>query len=359
MTVPPRGYLTTWAGGNPQLAPEIGLAPACHGHTDPGPIHRVWATILHPKITAFTIQVTDGTMGASAQVLDQESQQEHQPLERIMALVASPKSQLCHCPQTLSPLHSHVATSHLSAPSPSLDSNRSALTRMSRLWHWLMFHWHWQPLFSMHLPQHCQLCGHPKTHFRFNQRIWGAWTQNVQIGTIRWRWEDDQGMVHDYTIPDSYYIPDGQVRLLSPQHWIQKTMTKQEWCKHSHSCTTKHEHILLTWKGKFVRTTPLDKSNAGTFTLAPGYKNFEVFAAKAHILPDNEDDHPILLAKGGKTCGPQAHPRLQWAITQRTSNPSQLWPARTTIVQATVHSQAGGSCTNGCLRQVPLLPSAI
>jgi len=59
-------------------------------------------------------------------------------------------------------------------------------------------------------------------------------------------------MVHAHTIPDSYYVPDGQVQLLSPQHWMQKTMTKQEWCDHSHSCFTKHNHILLTWKDKFV-----------------------------------------------------------------------------------------------------------
>ncbi len=47
-----------------------------------------------------------------------------------------------------------------------------------------------------------------------------------QVGTIRWCWEDNQGMVHDHTIPDLYYIPNGQVQLLSPQHWMQKTMTK-------------------------------------------------------------------------------------------------------------------------------------
>ncbi len=53
----------------------------------------------------------------------------------------------------------------------------------------------------------------------------GARTQNVQIGTIKWQLEDDQGMIHDHTILDTYYIPDGQVWLLSPQHWMQKTMS--------------------------------------------------------------------------------------------------------------------------------------
>jgi len=35
-------------------------------------------------------------------------------------------------------------------------------------------------------------------------------------------------------------------------YWMQKTMTKQERHDHSHSCITKHDHILLTWKDKFV-----------------------------------------------------------------------------------------------------------
>jgi len=111
-------------------------------------------------------------------------------------------------------------------------------------------------------------------------------------------------MVHDHTILDSYYVPDGKVRLLSPQHWMQKTMSKQERRQHSHSCITKHDHIQLTWKDKFKRTVPLDSSNVSTFTLAPGYNHFAAFAAEAHIIPEEEDDHPILLTKGGGTCQP-------------------------------------------------------
>jgi len=54
----------------------------------------------------------------------------------------------------------------------------------------------------------------PKTHFWINQRIRGAKIQNVQIGMIRWQWEDDQVMIHNHTIPDSYYILYGQIWLL-------------------------------------------------------------------------------------------------------------------------------------------------
>jgi hypothetical protein len=47
----------------------------------------------------------------------------------------------------------------------------------------------------------------------------GTKTTNVQIGTISWRIEDDNGKVTTHVIPNSYYVPDGKVRLLSPQHW--------------------------------------------------------------------------------------------------------------------------------------------
>jgi len=42
---------------------------------------------------------------------------------------------------------------------------------------------------------------------------------------------------------------------------------------------------MLTWKGKFIQTIPLDKSNFSMFTLPPEYKNFEAFTTKAHIIP--------------------------------------------------------------------------
>jgi hypothetical protein len=53
----------------------------------------------------------------------------------------------------------------------------------------------------------------------------GSRTTNAQVGTLRWSWEDEMGRKHTFTIPNSYYVPDGRVRLLSPQHWSQ-TQTK-------------------------------------------------------------------------------------------------------------------------------------
>ncbi len=39
----------------------------------------------------------------------------------------------------------------------------------------------------------------------------GSRTTNVQVGTLRWSWEDEMGKKHTFTIPNSYYVPDGQV----------------------------------------------------------------------------------------------------------------------------------------------------
>jgi hypothetical protein len=43
----------------------------------------------------------------------------------------------------------------------------------------------------------------------------GSRTSNVMKGTIIWKWEDDEGKVHKFIIPNSYYVPKGGVRLLS------------------------------------------------------------------------------------------------------------------------------------------------
>ena len=47
----------------------------------------------------------------------------------------------------------------------------------------------------------------------------GTKTTNVKVGTLLWKWLDDEGKLHQFHIPNSYFVPDCNVRLLSPQHW--------------------------------------------------------------------------------------------------------------------------------------------
>ena len=46
----------------------------------------------------------------------------------------------------------------------------------------------------------------------------GARTNNPKIGTLRWQWLDESGKMHTFEIPNSYYVPECELRLLSPQH---------------------------------------------------------------------------------------------------------------------------------------------
>jgi len=38
----------------------------------------------------------------------------------------------------------------------------------------------------------------------------------VYKGTIAWSWTDDDGVENKFRIPNSYYVPEGESRLLSP-----------------------------------------------------------------------------------------------------------------------------------------------
>ena len=49
----------------------------------------------------------------------------------------------------------------------------------------------------------------------------GAQTNNSKTGTLRWQWLGDNGRMHTFEIPNSYYVPECEQRLLSPQHWAQ------------------------------------------------------------------------------------------------------------------------------------------
>ena len=118
---------------------------------------------------------------------------------------------------------------------------------------------------------------------------------NIKIGTLRWTWEDDDGRIHAFTIPKSYYVPGGNVRLLSPQHWAKH----QPDCKplSSPRSITTHDSVTLEWgQRQFKRTIPLDKdTNVATFRLAPGYKIFSIFCAEAGLDSQTNDSDPLMV----------------------------------------------------------------
>jgi len=71
---------------------------------------------------------------------------------------------------------------------------------------------------------------------------YGISTTTTKIGTVLWKWSDDKGEVHNIVLPNTYYSPSTETRLLSPQHWA-KEMKQDRGTK----CTTYHDAIILQW----------------------------------------------------------------------------------------------------------------
>ena len=112
---------------------------------------------------------------------------------------------------------------------------------------------------------------------------------NNKKGTIQWSIEDDDGKTHVIRLPNSLYVPETNIRLLSPQHWSQtakdhKPNNRGTWSGTYHDC------VELWWEQcKYKRTVPLDpgETNVGTITTAPGYTRYHTFAAE---IEDSEGD---------------------------------------------------------------------
>ena len=116
----------------------------------------------------------------------------------------------------------------------------------------------------------------------------GTKTGNLKIGTLRWKWSDDQGRDHIHTIPNSYYSPDGRTRLLSPQHWSQTYKGK-----HPPTCTTTSTAVILQWD-TFIKTIPLGSNdNVATLYSSPGYDKFHAMQTTLD-LSTIEEDHKAL-----------------------------------------------------------------
>jgi hypothetical protein len=116
----------------------------------------------------------------------------------------------------------------------------------------------------------------------------GGDVQVTYVGTVRWSIEDDDGMVHSFTIPETYYNRGSPYRLLSPQHRSQVAndnfpKPRGTWCG------TYEDAIELQWaQRRFKRTIKLDqRSNVGIFRSAAGYSKLHIFCHELRALNEN------------------------------------------------------------------------
>jgi hypothetical protein len=81
----------------------------------------------------------------------------------------------------------------------------------------------------------------------------GLSTKPLQIGTVKWPIRDDKGKVHQFILPNTYYAPDAETRLFSPQHWAQTLNNGRQT-----NCITYHDAIILQWdNGRYKKTIPI------------------------------------------------------------------------------------------------------
>ena len=124
----------------------------------------------------------------------------------------------------------------------------------------------------------------------------GNHIRNIMSGTIMWKWEDDKGKIHHFKIPNSYYVPDGGMRLLSPQHWAQSQIKQRRSNQNGIGSNTYHDRMTIYWNDKEDRlTVPISsENNVATFRTAPGYSKFKLFCDQAKIVYDEECLNPMI-----------------------------------------------------------------
>jgi len=130
----------------------------------------------------------------------------------------------------------------------------------------------------------------------------GVSTKPNKVGTVQWKWDDDDGNAHTFHIPGTFYSPDAETRLLSPQHWA-STLTVDR----STKCTTYHDAIVLQW-GHHKRTIPISHrtNNVGILTTSPGNIKYDTLydqtlqeypllafptSVDLHIITDEETEN--------------------------------------------------------------------
>ncbi len=66
-------------------------------------------------------------------------------------------------------------------------------------------------------------------------------TNSTMVGTVKWRVKDDNGKIHNIILPNTYYSPSVETRLLSPQHWAQARGKKRDRGKVRQTDRDKHD----------------------------------------------------------------------------------------------------------------------
>ncbi len=87
-------------------------------------------------------------------------------------------------------------------------------------------------------------------------RGYNGHTNSTMVGTVEWKIPDDNGKIHSFILPSTYYSSAVETRLLSPQYWAQVREKKRDTY-----CITYNDAIIMEWNNyKYQITAPLDEN---------------------------------------------------------------------------------------------------
>ena len=138
------------------------------------------------------------------------------------------------------------------------------------------------------------------------------------VGTVKWCITDDEGMNHEFIIPNVYLIKDLDIRLLSPQHWAQAADDNYP-TKNGTTCTTSATETVLKWdQGKYTHTIPINPpNNCFTFRSNIGVKNYFAHTVKFEKTNHIWENECTLLCQ-------RAHPAHRQQFPIKEDDPSHL-----------------------------------
>jgi len=159
----------------------------------------------------------------------------------------------------------------------------------------------------------------PPVKSKVKVRGYNGQTSSTMVGTVKWKILDDNGKTHNLILPETYYSPTVETRLLSPQHWAQVRAKKTDTY-----CITYYDAIILRWnKDKYQVTAPLDDRkhrNVGVMRSVTGINTYltsctaydqlySVLAYPATISLEKESEPALITDDEASTQTPDFSPQ--------------------------------------------------
>jgi hypothetical protein len=120
------------------------------------------------------------------------------------------------------------------------------------------------------------------THNKAVKRFGGSLTKIKQQGTILSVIADDDERSWELLIPNLYYVPKSEVRLLSPQHWAQQVRDHYPQ-RRGTLCATYYDETTHHWNQQRSKRTikiNTDTSNVATVWTVRGYMKYISFTVE-------------------------------------------------------------------------------